>query len=221
MTDVPVDASLRRRLQLGTVGLGVVVAALSTVAVSNLDVLTGTSRRAVEATAAAYGTTPAVAFVTLHSPLLFGVVAGALGPLYVGLLLPGGVGSPGEAAADPGTLGRAIRFYATAGMAATVVALGVPLAVGGAGVLPLGLLLAFVTGLPLGVLALCGATVGTALEGARGWRSARLLGTLGPVAGLVLAHAAPTGPVWMITAGASFLAAALAGGGWTLVSAPE
>jgi hypothetical protein len=87
--------------------------------------------------------------------------------------------------------------------------------------LPLGLFLAFVAGLPLGVLALCGATVGTALEGARGWRSARLLGTLGPVAGLVVAHVAPTGPVWTAPAGATFVAAAFVGGGWTLASRPD
>ncbi|WP_318567714.1 hypothetical protein [Salinigranum marinum] len=222
MTSCPTDAALRRRLRLGTVGLGVAVAALSGAVVTNPDVLTATSRRAVEATATAYDTTPAVAFVTLHAPLVFGVLAGAVGSVYVGLLLPSGVATSGEAAADPDSVAAAVRFYAATGAVATAFALGPPLAVVvGVGPLPAGLLLAFVAGLPVGVLALCGATVGTALRAKTGWRSAALLGTAGPVVGLVLAHAAPTGPVWTVTAGTVFVAAALVGGGWTLVRGPR
>lgn len=87
--------------------------------------------------------------------------------------------------------------------------------------LPAGLFLALVAGLPVGVLALCGATVGTALRAKTGWRSAALLGTAGPAVGLVLAHAAPTGPVRTGPAGAAFVTAALVGGGWTLVRGPR
>lgn len=209
------DGGLRRRLQLGTIGLGVAVAGLSIAVTVNLDLLTGPTRRAVEATAAAYGTTPAVAFVTLHAPLLFGTLAGAVGSLYVGLLLPGGTRPPASSAADPDALAAALRFYATTG------ALGVPLAVVtvGGGAFPATLALAFVAGLPLGVLALCGATVGTALAGQRGWGPLVLLGTIPPVAGVVVAHAVPTGAVWTATAGATFTALALVGGGWSTLAA--
>lgn len=130
MSTVPVDAALRRRLRLGTVGLGVAVAVLSVAVVSNLAVLTTTTRRAVEATAAAYGTTPEIVFVTLHAPLVFGVVAGAVGSLYVGLLLSGGgTRVPSESAADAGRVAAALRFYVRNGALATGVGLGVPLAV--------------------------------------------------------------------------------------------
>lgn len=222
MSSSPADAALRRRLRLGTVGLGVAVAALSGAVVTDLDVLTGTSRRAVEATAAAYGTTPAVAFVTLHAPLVFGVLAGAVGSVYVGLLLPDGITTPGETTADPDSVAAAVRFYAASGAVATALALGPSLAVVvGSGPLPAGLFLAFVAGVPVGVLALCGATVGTALRAKTGVRSAALLGTAGPAVGVVLAHAAPTGPVWTVPAGTVFVAAALVGGGWTLVREPR
>jgi hypothetical protein len=217
------DTALRRRLHLGTVGLGVLVAVLSGAVVVNLDVLTGTTRQAVEATATALGTTPAVAFVTLHAPLVFGVVAGAVGPIYVGLLLPGGVGiasgrvgADGDSAIDPASVAAAVRFHATSGAAATLVALGPPLVVVlGDGLPPATLLVAFVAGLPLGVLALAGATVGTALAGRTGWRAATLLGTVAPAAGLLLAHTAPTGAVWTASAGATFTALALVGWGWS------
>jgi hypothetical protein len=210
----PDDATLRRRLRLGTVGLGVAVAALSGAVLTDLGVLTGTTRRAVEATASAYGTSPEIAFVTLHAPLLFGVLTGAVGSVYVGLLPPShGVESGREA------LIAAVRFYAEAGVLATIAALGVPLAVvtGSGTDLPGTLALAFVAGLPLGVLALCGAVVGTALERQREWRGATLLGTVPPVVGVVLAHAAPTGPVWTASAGATFTALALVGGGWSVL----
>ncbi|WP_136592431.1 hypothetical protein [Salinigranum halophilum] len=225
----PDDATVRRRLRLGTVGLGVAVAALSGAVLGNLDVLTGTSRRAVEATAAAYGTTAEVAFVTLHAPLLFGVLMGAVGPVYVGLL-PSDEGA--ETVQEEVT--AAVRFYAEAGVLATVVALGVPLAVvtGSGTGLPGTLALAFVAGLPLGVLALCGATVGATLTRERGWRWPTLtrergwrwptlLGSVAPVVGIVLAHTAPTGPVWTASAGATFTALALVGGGWSFLGRDE
>lgn len=207
-------AALRRRLRLGTVGLGVAVAALSGAVLMNLDVLTGTSRRAVEATAAVYGTAPDVVFVTLHAPLVFGVLMGAFGSLFVGLLPPNEESDTAQAA-----LTAAVRFYAEAGVLATVVALGVPLAVvtGSGTGLPGTLALAFVAGVPLGVLALCGATVGNVLARETEWRVATLLGTVAPVAGLLLAHAAPTGPVWTTSAGATFTALALVGGGWSFL----
>jgi hypothetical protein len=210
----PVASRRHRRLRLGTVGLGVAVAALSGAVMANLDVLTGTTRRAVEATAVAYGTSPEIAFVTVHAPLVFGVLMGAVGSVYVGLLPPNeGVESVQEA------LTASVRFYAEAGVLATAVALGVPLAVvtGSGAALPGTLALAFVAGLPLGVLALCGATVGTALARETGWRGAPLLGSVAPVVGIVLAHAAPTGPVWTASAGATFTALAVAGGGWSMV----
>ncbi|WP_136600546.1 hypothetical protein [Salinigranum halophilum] len=214
----PDDVTLCRRLRLGTVGLGVAVAALSGAVLGNLGVLTGTSRRAVEATAAAYGTTAEVAFVTLHAPLLFGVLMGAVGPVYVGLL-PSDEGA--ETVQEEVT--AAVRFYAEAGVIATVVALGVPLAVvtGSGTGLPGTLALAFVAGLPLGVLALCGATVGATLTRERGWRWPTLLGSVAPVVGIVLAHTAPTGPVWTASAGATFTALALVGGGWSFLGRDE
>jgi hypothetical protein len=217
MSAPPADAALRRRLRLGTVGLGVAVAALSVAVVSNLAVLTTTTRRAVEATAAAYDTTPEIVFVTLHAPLVFGVLAGAVGSVYVGLLLPGGgTRVPGESAADPDAVAAALRFYVRNGALATGVGLGVPLAVVG-NTLPATLVLAFVAGVPLGVLGLCGATVGTAVAGRTGWRAATLLGTVAPVVGVVLAHAAPTGPVWTASAGATFTGLAAVGGGWSML----
>jgi hypothetical protein len=212
------DVTVRRRLRLGTVGLGVAVAALSGAVLTDLGVLTGTTRRAVEATAAAYDTSPEVAFVTLHAPLLFGVLMGAVGSVYVGLLPP----SDGAEGVRE-TLTAAVRFYAEAGVLATVVALGVPLAivtVSGTG-LPGTLALAFVAGLPLGVLALCGATVGATLTRERGWRWPTLLGSVAPVVGIVLAHTAPTGPVWTASAGATFTALALVGGGWSVLGRDE
>jgi hypothetical protein len=210
----PLVASRRRRLRLGTVGLGVAVAALSGAVMANLDVLTGTTRRAVEATAAAYGTTPEVAFVTVHAPLVFGVLMGAVGSVYAGLLPP-----HERTDTVQETLTASVRFYAEAGVIATAVALGVPLAVvtGSGTALPGTLALAFVAGLPLGVLALCGATVGTALARERGWRGATLLGSVAPLVGVVLAHVAPTGPVWTASAGATFTALAVVGGGWSMV----
>jgi hypothetical protein len=221
MSTLPADATRRRRLQVGTVGLGVAVAALSVVVVSTPDVLTATTRRAVEATAAAYDTTPGVAFVTLHAPLVFGVLAGAVGSVYVGLLLPGGgTRAPGESAADPASVAAALRFYARNGALATGVALGVPLAVVD-DTLPATLVLAFVAGVPLGVLGLCGATVGVAVAGRTGWRAAMLLGTVAPVVGIVLAHAVPTGPVWTASAGATFTGLAAVGGGWSLLDRDE
>jgi hypothetical protein len=234
MSTTAADAALRRRVALGTVGLGVAAAALSVVVLASPGLLTPTSRRAVGATAAAFGTTPTVAFVAVHAPLLFGVLAGAVGAAYVGLLLPGGVGAsasgdagtPGGAASagvpDRESLAAALRVHARAGAAATGVALGAPLAAAAVGPplaaaggpLPPALAAAFVAGLPLGVLALCGATVGTALAARTGLGSAALLGTVGPVAGLLVAHAAPTGPVWAATAGATALALGAVVGGW-------
>jgi hypothetical protein len=189
------DPALRRRLRFGTVGTGVVAAALSVAVVVDLDVLTGTSRRAVEATAGAYGTTPQVAFVTL----------------LVGSLFPGGDGGTGVVAA-------VVRLSAGAAALATAIALGVPLVAVSGSAFPVALLVAFVAGLPLGLLALCGATVGTALAVRMGWRGATLLGTVGPVAGVVLVHAVPTGPVWTVSAGATFVGAAAVGGGWSVLA---
>lgn len=217
---LPGSAVLRRQLRLGTLCVGVAVAGLSLVIEFDPSILTAPTHRAVEATAAAYGTTPAVAFVTVHVPLLFGVVVSTVGSLYVGLLLPGGGGRvPTESAAVPGALRAAVRFYGETGVGATAVALGIPLGVVTAtnGGLPAGLALAFVAGLPIGMVALCGATVGTALAGATGHRAATLLGTVAPVVGLVLAHVAPTGPVWTATAGATFTGLALLGGGWSVL----
>lgn len=211
---LPQYAALRRRLRLVTIGLGVAVAALSGAVLVNLGILTGTSRRAVEATATAYGTTPDVVFVTVHAPLVFGALMGAVGSIYVGLLPPNEEHNTAQEA-----LTAAVRFHAEAGVLATVVALGVPLAVvtGSGTGLPGTLALAFVAGLPLGVLALCGATVGNALARETGWRAATLLGTAAPAAGLLLAHVAPTGPVWTASAGATFTAFALIGGGWSFL----
>jgi hypothetical protein len=110
-----------------------------------------------------------------------------------------------------------VRFYARAGTVATGVALGVPLVVVAGDEVPVTLALAFAVGVPLGVLALCGATVGTALAGRTGRREAALLGTVAPVVGLVLAHAAPTGAVWTAPAGATFTAFAALGGGWSVL----
>jgi hypothetical protein len=204
-----VDPALRRRVRLGTVGLGVATATLCVAVVVDLGVLTTTTRRAVEATAVTYDTTPDVAFVTLHAPLLFGVLTGAVGAVFVDSPVSGGDGT-GQVVAV------VVHLCARAGVLATGIALGVPLAAVGGGALPLTLLVAFVAGLPLGVLGLCGATVGTALAARRGWRGATLLGAVGPIAGVLLAHAVPTGPVWTVSAGATFVGVAAVGGGWSL-----
>ena len=210
MSRSPSDA-VRRRIRLGILGLGVAVAALSVAVVVEPAVLTGTTRRAVKATAAAYGTTPDVAFVTLHAPLLFGVLAGAVGSVFAGVL---GV-------SDRASLATDIRVAAEGGLLATGVALGVPVAVvvtgEAGGAVPLTLLVAFVAGLPLGVVALGGATVGAALAARTGWRGAGLLGTVGPAAGVVFAHVAPTGPVWTVSLGATFVGMAALGGGWSML----
>lgn len=209
MSLLATGGSVGRRLRLGIVGIGVAVAALSVAVVADPDVLTATTRRAVGATAAAYGTTPEVAFVTLHAPLLFGVVMGAVGSVFVGRVLSE------TAVGDAGTLGTVLRLSAEASVLATGVALGVPLIIVSGDAFPVTLLLAFVAGLPVGVLALCGAVVGGALATRTEWPGTTLLGTAGPVAGVVLAHAAPTGPVWTVSAGATFTALALVGGGWS------
>jgi hypothetical protein len=207
-------ATIRRRLQVGTVGLGVAVAALSGAVLVDLGVLTGTTRSAVEATAAAYGTSSDVVFVTLHAPLVLGLLMGAVGSVYVSFF-------PLRADADTvqEALGPAVQFYAEAAILATVVGLGVPMAVvTGRGAEVSGTLaLAFVAGLPLGVLALCGATVGNALAAWTDRRLFTLLGTVAPAVGIVLAYTAPTGPVWTASAGATFTALALLGGGWSML----
>lgn len=202
------------RARLWILGLGVAVAVLSWVVSVETGVLTGTSRRAVEATAGVYGTTPTVAFLTLHAPLLFGVVMGVVGTRLGGVLLAVGASSN---SADGGTsLGAALRVAVENGLLATVVALGIPLILLTDG-LPATLAFTFVAGLPLGVLALGGATAGTALAAERGWQGPALLGTVAPVVGLLLAHAAPTGPVWTASLGATFTSLALLGGGWSLL----
>jgi hypothetical protein len=208
------DAAIRRRLQAGTVSLGVAVAALSGAVLVNLGVLTGTTRRTVEATAAAYGTTPTVVFVTLHAPLVLGLLMGAVGSVYVSLFpLPEDAETPQEA------LAPAVRFYAEAAILATAVGLGGPLAVitvNGAEVSGT-LALAFVAGLPLGMLALCGATVGNALAARTDKRFFTFAGTVAPAIGLLLVYTSPTGPVWTASAGATFTALALVGGCWSML----
>lgn len=207
-------AVVRRRLQLGTVCIGVAVAALSGAVLVNLDVLTGTTRSVVEATAAVYDTTTDIVFVTLHAPLVFGLLMGAVGSVYVSFFpLPEDANTAQEA------LAPAVRFYAEAAILATVVGLGVPLAVvtGDGAEVPGTLALAFVAGLPLGVLALCGATVGNALAARTDRRFFTVLGTVAPAVGLFLVYTSPTGPVWAASAGATFTALALVGGGWSML----